>query len=182
MLSLKHRFSYHKFLINSCLWGVFHQEAGSDITSSIQEVYWGPHCPREERQEDTGWDRGRNWAVVWIQQRPRQTHTRAAALARSKRAGPAYAHVQPIKGWRLPWKGEKCHSQAELFPKGLRVEACLAAGGIDASFLGGSWAEHHSTHPSYCVLCKCYWTRFFRQANHWSKSLLSDITDNLWWQ
>lgn len=54
--------------------------------------------------------------------------------------------------------------------------------GIDASFLGGSWAEHHSTHPSYCVLCKCYWTWFFRQANHWSKSLLSDITDNLWWQ
>ena len=103
-------------------------------------------------------------------------------LPRSKRAGPAYAHVQPIKGWRLAWKGEKCHSWAELLPKGLRVEACLAAGGIDASFLGGSWAEHHSTHPSYCVLCKCYWTRFFRQANHWSKSLLSDITDNLWWQ
>lgn len=76
--------------------------------------------------------------MVWIQQRPHRTHTRAAALAWSKRAGPAYAHVQPIKGWRLPWKGEKRHSRAELLPKGLRVEACLAAGGIDASFLGGS--------------------------------------------
>ena len=61
-----------------------------------------------------------------------------AGLAWSKRAGPAYAHIQPIKGWRLPWKGEKRHFWAELLPTGLRVEACLAAGGIDASFLGSS--------------------------------------------
>lgn len=53
-------------------------------------------------------------------------------------AGPAYAYMQPVKGWRLPWKGEKRHSWAEPLPNGLRVEDCLAAGGIDASFQGGS--------------------------------------------
>lgn len=42
------------------------------------------------------------------------------------------------QGWRLPWKGEKRHSWAEPLPKGLRVEDCLAAEGIDASFQGGS--------------------------------------------
>ena len=56
---------------------MFHQEAGSGITSSIQEAYGGPHCPREGSRQDTGWGRGRNWAVVWVQQRSRRTCARA---------------------------------------------------------------------------------------------------------
>lgn len=136
MLSLKHRFSY-KFLINSCLLGVVHQEAGSDITNSIQGSYWGPHCLREGGQQDTGWGRGRNWGVLWLTPETPLDLYKSCRACLGQVAGPAYAHTQPVKGWSLPWKGEMCHSWAEPLPKGLRVEDCLAAGGIDRCFLPG---------------------------------------------
>lgn len=118
------------------------------MKNSIQEASWGAlgvsTAQGKGREQDTGQDRGRSWAVVQSQQRLQLTYRRAAGLAWGKGAGPTYPHNRPVQGCRLLWKGRERDSWAEPLPRGLTAEGPLAAGGIDPSWEGSD----HSTHPS----------------------------------